>query len=530
MAGLSAAADDMASSPGIIDGEEEMRQGGKVYIIGAGPGDPGLITVQGARAIGRAGVIVYDHLVSEELLDYARKDARLIYAGKKGGDHTLPQEEINRLLVAEARQGNVVARLKGGDPFIFGRGGEEAEVLATAGIPFEVVPGVTAAVAVPAYAGIPLTHRGLTSTLAFVTGHEDPTKEKSDIDWQALAGIGTLVFFMGVKNLPRITAALMEHGKDPRTPAALIRWGTTADQETVAGALADIAALAAARGFTPPSLLVVGPVAGLRETLRWFDNRPLFGKGVVITRPEAQAESFAALLHAEGARAIHFPTIRIDPPDSWVELDAALNRLAEYAWIVFTSANGVRFFMARLRERGGDLRDLKGIRIAVIGPATAKMLAEMGLRVDLVPEEYISEGVVQAFAGQDVRGKKILLPRAAEARDVIPAGLARMGARVDVITVYRTVPSGHRAEELLPLIAAGRVDVVTFTSPSTVTNFLAIMGPDFTLPPAVKIAAIGPVTAAAVNKAGLAVDILQETYTIPGLVAGLRAFFQSFSS
>ncbi|HON22165.1 MAG TPA: uroporphyrinogen-III C-methyltransferase [Syntrophales bacterium] len=502
-----------------------MTETGKVYIIGAGPGDPDLITVKGVRAIGRAGVIVYDHLVSEELLAHARKDARLIYAGKKGGDHTLPQTEINRLLVAEARAGHIVARLKGGDPFIFGRGGEEAETLAAAGIPFEVIPGVTAAVAVPAYAGIPLTHRGLTSTVAFVTGHEDPTKEKSDIDWAALAGIGTLVFFMGVKNLPRITAALREHGKDPQTPAALIRWGTTADQETVTGSLADIAALAAARGFTPPSLLVVGPVTGLRETLRWFDNRPLFGRGVVITRPETQAESFAALLREEGARPIPFPTIRIVPPETWTELDAALERLPGYAWIVFTSANGVRYFLARLRERGGDLRELRGIRIATIGPATAGLLAQAGIKADLVPAEYISEGVVRAFADHDIRGKKILLPRAAAARDVIPAGLAALGAQVDVVTVYRTVAADRRPEELIALIAAGKVDVITFTSPSTVTNFLAIMGPAFSLPATVKIAAIGPVTAAALQKAGLAVDILQKTYTIPGLVAGLRNHF-----
>ncbi|MDI9570091.1 MAG: uroporphyrinogen-III C-methyltransferase [Pseudomonadota bacterium] len=504
-----------------------MTEAGKVYIIGAGPGDPGLITVKGARAIGRAGVVVYDHLVNEELLGYSRKDARLIYAGKKGGDHTLPQEEINRLLVAEARQGHIVARLKGGDPFIFGRGGEEAEALAAAGIPFEVVPGVTAAVAVPAYAGIPLTHRGLTSTLAFVTGHEDPTKEKSDIDWASLAGIGTLVFFMGVRNLSRIVAALIAHGKDPATPAALIRRGTTADQETVPGTLGDIAATATARGVTPPALLVVGPVARLRESLRWFDNRPLFGKGIVITRPAAQAESFAALLQAEGARAIHFPTIRIEPPASWAELDAALARLDGYAWIVFTSANGVRFFLARLRERGGDLRDLKGARLAAIGPATAEMLAGLGLRVDLLPEEYISEGVVKAFAQHDIRGVRILLPRAAEAREAIPDGLTRMGARVDVVTAYRTVPSGRDAGELTPLLAAGKVDVITFTSPSTVRHFLAIMGPRFVPPPAVKIAVIGPVTAAAVREAGLRVDILQETYTIPGLVAGIRKHFQS---
>jgi len=451
-----------------------MHKRGIVYIIGAGPGDPGLITVKGAQGIARADVVIYDHLVSEELLGYARKDARLIYAGKKGGDHTLPQEEINRLLVAEAQAGHIVARLKGGDPFIFGRGGEEAETLAAAGIPFEIIPGVTAAVAVPAYAGIPLTHRGLTSTLAFVTGHEDPTKEKSDIDWQALASIGTLVFFMGVKNLPQITAQLIARGKDPRTPAALIRWGTTADQETLTGVLGDVAEKAAAQGFTPPSLLVVGPVVGLRETLNWFENRPLFGKGVVITRPEAQAESFAALLYEEGARAIHFPTIKIVPPATWASLDEALGRLADYAWIIFTSANGVRFFFRRLREQGRDVRELKNIRISTIGPATAGILEEMGIKVDLVPEEYISEGVVKAFRDRDIRGARVLLPRAEQARDVIPAGLEEMGARVEVVTVYRTVCSGRRPEEFDRLVKEGKVDVITFTSPSTVTCFQEI--------------------------------------------------------
>jgi len=502
-----------------------MTERGKVYIIGAGPGDPGLITVKGAQGIARADVIIYDHLVSEELLGHARKDARLIYAGKKGGDHTLPQEEINRLLVAEAQKGCTVARLKGGDPFIFGRGGEEAETLAAAGIPFEIIPGVTAAVAVPAYAGIPLTHRGLTSTLAFVTGHEDPTKEKSDIDWQALAGIGTLVFFMGVKNLLHIAARLIAHGKDPQTPAALIRWGTTADQETLTGVLADIADKAAAQGFTPPSLLVVGPVVSLRETLNWFENKPLFGKGVVITRPEAQAESLAALLHEQGARAIHFPTIQIVPPETWSALDEALGRLADYAWIVFTSANGVRFFFQRLQEQGLDIRGLKNIRICTIGPATAGILEAMGIKVDLVPEEYISEGVVKAFQGQNIRGARILLPRAETARNVIPAGLAQMGAQIDVIAVYRTISSGRHPEELDRLIKEGKVDVITFTSPSTVTYFQEIMGRDYALPPQAKIAAIGPVTAAAVNKADLKVDILQETYTIEGLVAGLQDFF-----
>ena len=505
-----------------------MTERGKVYIIGAGPGDPGLITVKGAHSIARADVIIYDHLVSEELLNYARKDARLIYAGKKGGDHTLPQDEINRLLVAEAQEGHTVARLKGGDPFIFGRGGEEAETLAAAGIPFEIIPGVTAAVAVPAYAGIPLTHRGLTSTLAFVTGHEDPTKEKSDIDWQALVGIGTLVFFMGVKNLPSIAARLIAHGKDPQTPAALIRWGTTADQETLTGVLADIADKAAAQGFTPPSLLVVGPVVGLRDTLNWFESRPLFGKGVVITRPEAHAESFTVLLHEQGARAIHFPTIKIVPPETWTALDEALGRLADYAWIIFTSANGVRFFFQRLQEQGRDVRELKNIRICTIGPATAVILEAMGIKVDLVPEEYISEGIVKSFQGQDIRGARILLPRAETARDVIPTGLEKMGAQVDVVTVYRTISSGRHSEELDRLIKDGKVDVITFTSPSTITYFIEIMGRDYALPPQVKIAAIGPVTAAAVNKAGLKVDIMQETYTIEGLVAGLQDFFARY--
>ncbi len=505
---------------------EQSRKTGRVYIIGAGPGDPGLFTVKGIECLREADVLIYDHLIGEEILGYAGSSARLIYAGKQGGDHTLSQDEINRKLVEEASQGRVVARLKGGDPFIFGRGGEEAEVLAKAGIPFEVVPGVTSAIAVPAYAGIPLTHRGFTSTVAFITGHEDPTKETSDIDWKALAGIGTLVFLMGVKNLPKIAASLIRHGKDPETPAALIRWGTTADQETLSGTLSSIDNLAIKKGFSPPSILVVGRVSGLRESLDWFERKPLFGRGVVITRPEAQAAGLADLLRRQGARVIAFPTIRIVPPENWRETDRALERLADYRWIVFTSANGVRYFFARLRETGRDIRELKGIQICTIGPATAATIEAMGIRVDLVPDSYISEGVVRAFADRDVQGRKILLPRAEAARDVIPEGLAALGAAVDVVTVYRTVTSGRRKEELAPLLRDGKVDVVTFTSPSTVFHFFDIMGRDCRLPPQVKIAAIGPVTAAAVKKAGLKVDILQETFTIEGLVDGLVDYFR----
>jgi len=503
-----------------------LSKKGKVFIIGAGPGDPGLITLRGAECIGQADVVVYDYLANEDFLRRARKDARLIYVGKKGGDHTLPQGEINRILADEARKGLTVARLKGGDPFIFGRGGEEAEVLHEAGIPFEVVPGVTSAIAVPAFAGIPLTHRGYTSTVAFVTGHEDPTKDKSDIDWRALAGIGTLVFLMGVKNLANIARNLVEGGKAPETPAALIRWGTTPEQQTLTGTLDDIAAKAKKRAFKPPSILVVGEVVALRPKLDWFEARPLFGKGIVVTRPEEQAEEFARLLAAEGAQAILFPTIRITPPASWDGVDRALAGLDGYDWIVFTSANGVKHFFARLRDRGGDIRDLKGVRICTIGPATAAAVGAMGIRVDLVPAEYISEGVVRSFETVDLEGRRVLLPRAAEARDVIPEGLAKRGAAVDVVTAYRTVRSKSRKEDLQALLDAGRVDVVTFTSPSTVVNFKKIMG-DEPLPEKVRIACIGPVTVAAAKKQGFTVDVYQETFTIPGMVKALVAYYTS---
>ena len=501
-----------------------MTGKGRVYIIGAGPGDPGLITLRGVQCIREADVIIYDHLVSPEILRHAGEKTRLIYAGKQGGDHTLSQWEINNLLVAEAGQGAIVARLKGGDPFIFGRGGEEAEVLREAGIPFEVVPGISSAVAVPAYAGIPLTHRNHTVSVAFVTGHEDPAKGKSDLDWPTLAGIGTLVILMGVKNLPAIAENLIRNGKDAATPAALIRWGTTPDQETLTGTLGDIAQKAEERRFSPPSIFVVGGVVGLRETLNWFETKPLFGRGIVITRPEAQTEELSEPLRARGARVIHFPVIRIAPPESWEELDGAIDRLESYRWIIFTSANGVAFFFRRLRERGRDIRDLKGIRVATIGPATASAVETLGIRVDLVPEEFISEGVVKAFAGEDLRGRRVLLPRAEQARDVIPEGLAKMGADVDVATAYRTVRSDRNAAELESFLAEDKVDVITFTSPSTVANFLEIMGPDFHLPSKVRIACIGPVTETAARRAGLPVDILQERYTIPGLVEALTEY------
>lgn len=504
-----------------------MNKLGKVYIIGAGPGDAGLITIKAVDCLRLADVVIYDNLVNEELLKYAKAEARFIYAGKMGGNHTLTQDKINELLAKEALEGNTVARLKGGDPFIFGRGGEEAEVLREQGVLFEVIPGVTSAIAVPAYAGIPLTHRGLTSTVAFITGHEDPTKDKSDIDWQALAGIGTLVFLMGVKNLGLITEALIAHGKPADTPAALIRRGTTPQQEILTGTLATIVGLAQSNNFKPPAILVVGKVVDLRDTLRWFDEKPLFGKGIVITRPEKQADDLAVLLEREGARAIHFPAIKITPPQDLRGLDAALDKLDTYNWLIFTSANGVQYFFARLLELNKDIRELKGIKICCIGPATAKQITSRGLKVDLVPEKFIAEGILKSFDQMNLQGQKILLPRAAEARDILPEGIKKTGAAVDVVTVYETVNSGKKKEELEKLIKADEIDVITFTSSSTVTNFLKIMGKDFSFPPQVKVACIGPVTEATARKAGLNVDIRQEEYTMDGLVQALVKYFKN---
>ena len=400
-------------------------------------------------------------------------------------------------------------------------------MLAGKGIPFEIVPGVTSAIAVPAYAGIPLTHRSHASTVAFITGHEDPGKEESRIDWQSLGGIETLVFLMGVKNLPSITANLIAVGKSPETPAALIRWGTTAEQETLAGNLSNLAQLAQDRNFKPPSILVVGSVVSLRPILNWFETKPLFGRGVVITRPEAQTEEFLDLLHSEGARTYLFPTIKIAPPANFSGLDQAVGNMDAYDWLIFTSANAVRFFFQRLQESAKDLRDLKGIRICAIGPTTAREVEKHGINVDLVPDVFTSEGILDAFKKQDMAGKSVLIPRAEKARDALPQGLMQAGARVDGVTAYRTAPSGRKKAELDGLMKEGLVDVITFTSPSTVENFIKIMGADYLLPPKVKIACIGPVTAEATRKAGLNVDILQERYTVPALVQRLVQYFSA---
>ncbi|HSR36266.1 MAG TPA: uroporphyrinogen-III C-methyltransferase, partial [Desulfurivibrionaceae bacterium] len=415
-----------------------MKQSnGHVYLIGAGPGDPGLITVRGRDCIGLADVVVYDYLANQQLLEHARPGAELIYAGKIGGAHNHAQSQINDLLVEKALTGKVVARLKGGDPFVFGRGGEECEALLAAGIPFEIVPGVTAGIGAAAYAGIPLTHRHVTTSVAFVTGHEHPNKETSEIDWDKLSlGSGTVVFYMGVKNLPQITANLMAHGRDPETPVALIRWGTRPEQQVLTGTLADIADKVKRAGFKAPAITVVGEVVRLRDSLRWFDNRPLFGKGILVTRAADQAGEFSRMLASQGAQVYECPTIKLVPPPSQAELDAVIADLAGFHWLILTSGNAVRHFFNRLAALGRDARALANCRVCAVGPKTAAAIREYGINPDLVPADYKAEGVVAAFAELDIAGQRVLFPRADKAREVIPQALAGMGAEVVAPVAY----------------------------------------------------------------------------------------------
>jgi len=508
----------------------DNARSGKVYLVGAGPGDPELLTLKGQRCIARADVLIYDYLAARTLLAHARPDCECIYVGKKGGNHTLAQEGINALLVEKAQSGRVVTRLKGGDPFIFGRGGEEAEVLQAAGIDFEIVPGVTSAIAAPAYAGIPLTHRQYTSTVAFVTGHEDPTKSGSDIDWPSLAkGIGTLVFLMGVKNLPHIVAQLRRHGRPADTPVALVRWGSTTRQRTVTGTLDDIVEVARSAGMKAPAIIVVGEVVKLRTTLQWFEKRPLLGKRIVVTRARAQASGLVQRLYDLGADCIECPTIQVVPPESWTALDTALERLAQYGWLVFTSVNGVDAFFQRLFETGRDVRVLGHLRTAAIGPATAQRLRRYGLATDILPETYQAESVVEAFSRQPIDGQRILLPRAMEARTVLPESLTAMGAVVDEIAVYRTVQSTENAPLLLEALQAGTVDMVTFTSSSTVRNFKALLpeGLDPAVLEKVAVACIGDITAETAKQLGFRVDLVAPVFTIEGLSDAILHYYHS---
>ncbi|MDL2286121.1 uroporphyrinogen-III C-methyltransferase [Desulfococcaceae bacterium OttesenSCG-928-F15] len=502
---------------------------GKVFLIGAGPGDPGLFTLKGKECLEKASVVIYDYLASPALLSFANPEAEIIYVGKKGGDHTLPQEEINALIVEKAKTGAVVARLKGGDPFIFGRGGEEAEVLQEAGIPFEIVPGVTAGIAASAYAGIPLTHRKMTASLAFVTGHEDPSKENTKIDWEALSRIGTLVFYMGIKNLPLISEKLLSAGRDPKTPVAVIRWGTTPKQKSVTGTLKTIEEEVRKAGITAPAIIVVGEVVDLRGTLAWFEKeRPLLGKTILVTRAREQASELVSKLSDLGAHCIELPSIRIVPPEDYGPMDKAIDNLQSYDWLIFTSVNGVRYFFDRLFERGLDVRALCRMQTACIGPATAKKLSDYGIRCDVLPKNYVAESVVEAFQELHMKDRRVLLPRALEARTLLPDSLREMGALVDEAPAYKTLHVEGQGKILLPLLENKEVDLVTFTSSSTAKNFKALL-PDknsdaFTAPLA--FASIGPITTQTASALGFPINVEAKEFTIPGLVDAITLYFK----
>lgn len=502
---------------------------GKVYLVGAGPGDPGLLTLKGRECLEQADVVLYDYLANPSLLRYAPAGAERIYVGRRGRGRYQKQEEINQVLIERARAGQIVVRLKGGDPFVFGRGGEEAEAVAAAGVDFEVVPGVTAAVAVPAYAGIPVTHRTLASTVTIVTGHEDPSKPDTVLEWPKLAGSsGTLVFMMGMKTLPMIVARLIGEGRAPDTPVAAIRWGSRADQRTIIGTLQDIVTKAEQAKFEPPTVIVVGEVVGLREQLNWFERRPLFGKRIVVTRPEDQAGEFSQLLSAYGAEPVVVPTIRIVPPATWQAIDQAIARLAGYRWLILTSVNGIAPFMDRLRAAGKDARALSHLRICAIGPRTAQELGTHGLVADVVPAQYQAEGLIDALSDRDLRGTRVLVPRAETAREILPQRLREMGAEVDVVPVYRTVAPVAALDELKQEIEGRRIALVTFTSSSTVRNFVDLLGGAETakrVMASVAVGCIGPITAQTAEGYGLRVTIVPGENTVPALAQAIVRHF-----
>ena len=501
---------------------------GIVYLVGAGPGDPTLITLRGVECLKKAEVVVYDYLANEQLLLYAPETAERIYAGKIGGRHNQGQDEINSLLVEKGLAGKIVVRLKGGDPFVFGRGGEECEALRDAGISFEVVPGVTAAFGASAYAGIPLTHRDVTASVAFVTGQEGKGKTDTTIDWDRLSlGGGTVVFYMGVTTLRRNMERLVEHGRSPDTPVALIRWATTPCQQVLVGTLATIADLADESGFKPPAITIVGEVVALRKKLQWYDTRSLCGKKIIVTRAAEQAGEFSSKLSARGATVLECPTIKLVEPDSWQLLDMAIRDLVGYDWVVLTSANAARYFFQRMRALGFDARALAGCRICAVGPKTADEIRLHGIRPDLVPTDYKAEGVVDEFSRLDMQNARVLFPRADKARDVIPQELKRMGAHVDSPVAYRNVFPDRLPPETLFALEKRSVDCITFTSSSTVQNLAAMLGEEMMLDmlKGVVVASIGPITSKSCRELGLKVDIEPQSYTMEALAEALEAHF-----
>jgi uroporphyrinogen III methyltransferase/synthase len=500
---------------------------GKVYLVGAGPGDPKLITLKGIECLQRADVVIYDLLINVKLLEHCPAHTKKIYGGKMIGEQEQRQAEIDDLMIRHAKTGKTVVRLKGGDPFIFGRGGEEALTLVEAGIDFEVVPGITSAIAAPAYAGIPLTHRSYSSSVAFVTGHSAALQADSAIRWEQLAtGVDTLVILMGVGHLREIAARLIQHGRSPDTPISLVHWGTTPQQKTLEGTLADIAQKSEAVNFRNPAAIVVGDVNVLREQLRWFDQKPLFGRRIIVTRARAQASDFAECLESYGAEVIQFPTIETQPIPDNAALGRAIAQLSTYNWVIFTSVNAVEYFYRHLRENSKDTRSFGNARICAVGQKTVAALDQIGILADYVPSQY--RGVVLAAELEGVEGQKILLPRASIAADDLPNGLRDRGAIVDTIPIYETVKAGAEGREALEAdLHNGRIDMVTFTSSSTVTNFLEMFGspPSTALLDQVHIAVIGPSTEATVKAHGFTADIVAQQASVESLAEEIVAFY-----
>ncbi len=504
-----------------------MEKKGKVYLIGAGPGDPGLLGLKAKECLETADAVVYDRLADPRIIEFCRKDAEMVYVGKASANHTMRQPDINKLLVKLAAEGKTVARLKGGDPFVFGRGGEEAIELLEAGLPFEFVPGVTSAIAVAEYAGIPVTHRHVATSFAVITGHEDPTKGESTINWKGLAtAVDTLVFLMGVENIERISSQLIANGRSADCPAAVIRWGTRPEQRTLITTVGKAAADVKATGMKPPAIFLVGEVVKLREQLQWFDNKPLFGKTVIVTRARAQASALTKKLEAQGARVLEVPAIKIVPPADFAPLDKAIAEIDTYKWLILTSVNGVEYFFNRLQKAGKDSRALCGVKIAAIGSATAEALKSYGITADLIPSAYKAEELADALAEDTKAGDKLLLARAKVARNVLPERLRALGAQVDVVAAYETVTDCQNKEELLDALESGEASVVTFTSSSTVTNLLDVLGDKKDLLNKVALAAIGPVTAETLEKNGLKPAISAAEYTIDGLMTAIEEYYK----
>ena len=482
----------------------------KVFLVGAGPGDPELITLKAKRLLKQADCVLYDHLAPIELLEIAPPRAERIYVGKKKADHALTQEEICALLVDRGAQGLNVVRLKGGDPLLFGRGGEEAEALAAAGIPFEIVPGVTSPLGIAAYTGVPLTHRNHTSVVTFITGHD---VEK--IDWTKVGTSETLVILMGLSHFDEIAVRIIGSGRSADTPAMAVRWGTRPDQEVVEGTLATLGQLIHTHAMKPPATIIVGEVVALRSTLSWYEKLPLFGQSVVVTRAKEQAAALSGPLRQLGAEVIEVPAIAIEPPADYAAIDAAIARLSSYDWLLFTSVNGVRRFGERLDVSSFDTRAIRG-KLCAIGPATRDALAEMHLKVDVMAREYVAEGLLEALSQYDMNGAAVLIARAAVARDALPAELGRRGARVDLVEAYRTVVPPN-------VVLRNKPDWITFTSSSTVSNFIGAVGGAAALA-GVRVASIGPITSATLRGYGIEPTVEAKTYTVEGIVEAIRGF------